>query len=166
MNTTDIESSVTEFLADNKITFAAALIGETVKENNWECDQWRVMFSKEGKSFETMFYTGLGHRQWDKIGKVENANYKGSRKSMHFAALEKQHKKPVAPNAASVLHSLTMDAQALDMSFDYWASDYGYDTDSRKALETYQACCDIGHKLKLIFSRAELETLREMLQDY
>lgn len=32
--------------------------------------------------------------------------------------------------------------------FENWASEYGYDTDSRKAESIYQACLDIALKLR------------------
>ncbi|MCP4307339.1 MAG: hypothetical protein GY788_21205 [bacterium] len=42
------------------------------------------------------------------------------------------------PNAASVVDCLISDASALDQSFEDWADDYGYDTDSRKAELLYR----------------------------
>lgn len=44
------------------------------------------------------------------------------------------------PNAAEVLADLARNSTACEMSFADWCADYGYDTDSRKALETYLAC--------------------------
>jgi hypothetical protein len=69
------------------------LIGDTKKDNDWVCDQWKVVFKKNGKLFETMFYTGIGNRQWTPIGKYQSDSFKGSRKSMYFAELEQAHKK-------------------------------------------------------------------------
>ena len=44
------------------------------------------------------------------------------------------------PNAADVLDCLASDAASYESagSFESWASDYGYDTDSRKAERTYR----------------------------
>lgn len=44
------------------------------------------------------------------------------------------------PALRDVLDSLRSDAQGLDQSFDCWARDFGYDTDSRKALDIYLTC--------------------------
>lgn len=46
------------------------------------------------------------------------------------------------PEAAEVLDCLASDSSGVDNArgFDDWASDLGYDTDSRKALETFEAC--------------------------
>jgi hypothetical protein len=47
------------------------------------------------------------------------------------------HTKP--PTAADVLDCLASDASGADESFEDWAANYGYDTDSRKAERTYNA---------------------------
>jgi hypothetical protein len=45
------------------------------------------------------------------------------------------------PTVADVLDSLASDAASVEeMSFEEWASDFGYDTDSRSAEATYNAC--------------------------
>jgi len=42
-----------------------------------------------------------------------------------------------------------MDASALNHdTFESWASEYGYDTDSRDAERIYKLCLDIGLKLR------------------
>jgi hypothetical protein len=51
------------------------------------------------------------------------------------------------PTAADVLSCLCSDARAADDSFEDWARDLGYDTDSREAEATYKACCAIAPKL-------------------
>ena len=56
--------------------------------------------------------------------------------------------KPVFPGVASVLHSLMLDAQALDQSFADWCDDLGYDDDSISAFDTYRACCENGKNCK------------------
>lgn len=43
------------------------------------------------------------------------------------------------PTAASVLESVLSDWTPADATFEDWASDYGYDTDSRKAEATFRA---------------------------
>jgi hypothetical protein len=50
------------------------------------------------------------------------------------------------PSADDVVETLTMDGYALSVSFEEWCADYGYDTDSRKALDTYKACRRLGER--------------------
>jgi hypothetical protein len=57
---------------------------------------------------------------------------------------------PVPPSAADVLYSLILDSDALDRSFEEWACDFGYDTDSRKALDTYLDCQRAGHEVRAL----------------
>lgn len=50
------------------------------------------------------------------------------------------------PNAEDVVADLAMNSSTVDMTFDDWCSDYGYDTDSRSALETYKLCARLGKR--------------------
>lgn len=82
--------------------------------------------------------------------------------------------KPYSPNGATiqpdpldVLYSLTMDSDVLDYAgFEYWASEYGYDADSRKAESTYRACLEIALKLRAAIGGAGLESLKTAYQDF
>lgn len=62
------------------------------------------------------------------------------------------------PTAAEVLECLRSDSTGDFSSFDNWASDYGYDTDSRRALKTYQATKRQTAKLRQ-FLGAEFDNL-------
>jgi hypothetical protein len=59
---------------------------------------------------------------------------------------------PPTPDVASVLDSLRSDAQSTDNARDFedWASDLGYDTDSRKAETTWRACVECARKLRFM----------------
>ena len=70
------------------------------------------------------------------------------------------------PPLTDVLYSLLLDGGAAEYSFEEWASNYGYDSDSRKAEATYNECRDIGRQLERMFTRDELAALREAFQDY
>lgn len=159
-NPVSTDALVVEFLALANVKFSARLLGET-KRDDWKCDEWRVRFIAGRIDTETAYYTGTGHR---KIVRGYSAMM------MHGSTMVRgqwqAEGKPQAPSAASVLHSLISDARALDQSFFDWCDDFGYDADSRKALATYEACCESGQRIRKIFNptqRAELETL---LQDY
>lgn len=146
------DKAVAEYLEAQGVTFAVALVGET-KRDSWACDEWRVLFDKRAQSggrnaeYSVPYYIGTGHRKpqrksWDKTPR------------------------PVAPTAASVLHGLLLDASAGDDSFADWCDNYGYDTDSRKALETYLACQETAQKLAQLFTAEQRATLSTMLEDY
>ena len=168
----EINKAMDSFLLDAGVVFKAVFAGAT-KQDNWDCDGWKIAITRNGtyekpatKGIEpitTDYYTGTGHRKQIKkmmTPAIINKN------SIAYHEWAKDAFKAVAPDAAGVLHSLLMDAQAVDQSFDDWASDLGYDTDSMKAFRTYGACCAMGRQLRQFFTSAERETLREMLQDY
>lgn len=72
-----------------------------------------------------------------------------------------------APSLRDVLYSLLNDASAIDLpDFETWASEYGYDADSRSAEATYRACLDTGLKLRAALGNSVLAELRELFQDY
>ena len=138
-----IESAINDYLISLRVSFTVTYVGEVYKDN-WNgqlCDQWRVSFTDkiDNRRMSTGFFTGIGSR---KDGKPEK------------------------PKAASVLHSLLMDTYAIDSSFEDWCNDYGYDTDSIKALKTYKACRSIGERMVRVFSTDTIDAMREILQDY
>lgn len=159
-----IRSNVSQFLQSLGITFSALPVGETGREDGWKCDQWFVTIKRTGSKAPDMtipYYTGLGHRKAPPP--PSGAPYRPG--TIAHEAWRKLAK-PQAPHAADVLHSLILDSSAADQSFNDWCADFGYDSDSVKALTTYQACCVIGENMRKLFSREELSTLRDMLQDY
>ena len=52
------------------------------------------------------------------------------------------------PSAADVLYCLASDAQAGDLSFEDFCSDFGYDSDSRKAEQTWKACVRMAPRVR------------------
>jgi hypothetical protein len=136
------------------------------KSDNWQetADAWAI--TCKGITFD--YYTGIGHRVmkgtlWhaDKLEykRLKNANLTecGFTKFLELT-------KPVAPKPTDLIYSLIADASACEESFEDWCSNFGYETDSRKALETYLACQASGEKLRKL--GLKLDILREALQDY
>lgn len=70
------------------------------------------------------------------------------------------------PKIEDVLSSVLSDCSAGESSFDDWCADCGYDTDSRKAYETWENC----RKLALAFNAATAVRMRNdmrlALEDY
>jgi hypothetical protein len=54
------------------------------------------------------------------------------------------------PTVDEVLGCLISDAMANEMFFDDWCYEFGYETDSRKALQTYLDCQKICSKLHIL----------------
>ena len=74
---------------------------------------------------------------------------------------------PILPNEIDVIYSLIADASVLDYrNFDEWASEYGYDSDSLKALAIYDACLDIALAVRSGLGEKTLAVLQTASQDY
>ncbi len=128
-----------------------------------ESDQWLVVIN--GQRFD--YYTGVGHRHIDRmtvLGTKWDYDYiKKNRHKLYMDVLV-QVSKPVTPKFDSILACLVQDAVGSAQTFDDWCFDYGYDTDSRKALDTYMACQETAKKLRL--ARVPVTAEAERLQDY
>ena len=96
---------------------------------------------------------GEGARHW--IVTLKSGNYSMrvpfSQGSAHTAE----------PTTSDVLDCLAADAAGFDncKSFEDWASDYGYDIDSRKAHRIYKAVERQSSKLQAMLGDANYETL-------
>lgn len=179
-NENPAHAAVTELLESARVSVQIFPAGTGLVRDGWTCDRWRVQFSRPAsidgdkksppmcESFD--YFTGTGHRKVSKVDALRinqhwqpistptvRANYK---RDMDRAA------RPVAPHVASVLHSLIMDSAAQDMNFSDWCSDYGYSSDSIKALSVYQACTDTAKRMHQMFTREELSKLAGILADY
>lgn len=80
-----------------------------------------------------------------------------------------------APDLLNMLYCLVMDASVRHASqYEEWASDYGYDADSRKGEEIYRACQKQTTDLLRVLGGGavgrnaleRLEKLEELFQDY
>jgi len=155
-------------------------------KDGWQCITYGVTLSKNEKPFWSGPYSiGTGHIKpgmvrkaphlatstechlFDAWQKKPNANYT---EKEAFVSMLGQVAKAInhKPQIADVTHSLLMDGSPYfdSESFEEWASNFGYDTDSRKAEKMYQECMETGRKLNRAFTAKELETLREAAQDY
>mgnify|MGYP001439538122 CR=1 FL=1 len=67
------------------------------------------------------------------------------------------------PDMTDVLENLLSDSDADGYAtFEDWADDMGYDSDSRKAERIYNACLVIAGKVNEMFTASELSDLRDM----
>lgn len=98
-------------------------------------------FKAKGETFE--YFTGLGHG-------VKRDTIWGSKGKPKEPCIGTQSYWVRIPSIDDLLECIESDASASERSFDDWCGDLGYDTDSRKALETYLSCQEIGQKLRKV----------------
>ena len=115
------------FIAANKITAAVKRIPARAGDtSDWSRDatHWEVVILHGNRSFTTQYSQGSAHKG--------------------------------RPDLASVLECLQSDISSVVNAKDFedWASDLGYDTDSRKAEAIYRACTEIGLDVQRLLGAA------------
>jgi hypothetical protein len=75
----------------------------------------------------------------------------GLRKNVNIAYADVAGGVPQTPELFDVLWAISQDATAVRSSFEDWAGDYGYDSDSIRAKRIYEQCVENGHRLYKIF---------------
>ena len=133
------------------IKYTATLLGAT-RNSDWdnvECDQWVIKFHAPFSKIGTFpYYTGTGLRE----------------KPKSFSRNVKPE--PATPSAASVLYCLLSDASAIEMNHHDWCDTFGYDRDSRKALQLYTTCLEQTERLFRILPRPLITDLKVLLVEY
>lgn len=187
----ELDALIASLDLDYTATFVPA--SEAPRDDKWECVTWNVTIKRHVPTrdlcdpsavnvprLSTRYHSGLAclpgfaklpqRRVTAVADNLTEALEKGKYPSDWYEAVHSPRNrwKPIpAPVLRDVLYSLCMDAEALDYSdFEEWADNFGYDTDSRKAERTYQACIAIGLKLRNMLGDANLAQLREAFQDY
>ena len=121
-------------------------------------------------TFETLYAVGDRSKTENILdalrrGKRIRPEYEREERAIYGAAARKQG---LAPKPADVLHSLISDGDAYfdSLTFEEWAGNLGFDTDSRNAEAMYRACDETGRHLARMFSDDELAQLREAASEY
>ena len=185
--TTDYDAIVREIAPD--LEYRAEFVPLSKSRNAGDKNptlNWRVTFSRAGRELTTDYMQGIGHmpnyehrfaslvvydaavRRAAETGKsMLRSGQKNGYDACRADRSDAVFAKPLpAPSIADVLSCLLLDASAIDAgTFEEWASECGYDTDSRKAEVTYRECVDHGLKLRAMLGDDLMNQLREALQD-
>ena len=138
---------------------------------------WQVTLKRNGLVIITTDYSaGSGHcpadkKKWFSPSERANAISRecelGKAQTQNSRLQMFSESAPIKPDHVSVIWSLVTDSDVLEhSSFEEWASNFGYETDSRKAESIYRACLEIALKLKAGIGNDGLEQLRLAFQDY
>lgn len=158
------------------LNYAATFVPQSVSRNAGEkrpTINWRVSLTTKSGSLTTDYMQGIGHIP----GYYTSNSRSNDRASLEWSAANKgkywqngrtYHELSLpAPALDDVLYSLISDSAAIDAGcFEYWAEEYGYDTDSREAEATYRACLEIAQQLRTVLGYSVMSKLRELFQDY
>jgi hypothetical protein len=135
----DYETQATNFLTKHGITFSALFKGD-------KCPMWDDDKHIHGDRYLVVFQRGelgVNHQRF----------------SLSFWNSLNDKEKGTTPTAYDVLAAITKyDPE----DFESFCSNFGYDTDSRKALKTYNAVVKEWRDLSGFFTSEELEELAEI----
>lgn len=115
--------------------------------------EWRCTLKFQGRTMEVPFWCGSAHTVEPKPPHQSSSAVMLKWAEQRFRDVNGERvicrgSDPKPPDAASVLSSLLLDSSASKETFGGWCESYGYDTDSRKALETYLECQENTLKLR------------------
>lgn len=138
---------------------------------------WKVSLHKGGAAFLTTDYSAgeafcpsYQHRPTDDT--IEALRFETEQGfpaivTSYGAVRRSRTAGPILPDLADVLWSLALDSSVLDHpTYETWAGDVGFDTDSRKGEATYRACLEIALKMRNALGDDGLRRLVEACEGY
>jgi hypothetical protein len=148
------------------VTLSLAFLGyqpETAKPkaDRWPHFAWRVTLTRNGESYSSDYRTGIGHAKPVPTRYADNFATKTAAEANWFSNVKNVNK----PTSADITYSLMSDAQSGSDTFEDFCSNCGYDTDSRKAFDTYLACQGALNGMRRLF-REHFDAVSEATQDY
>lgn len=178
---TTLEKTHSEQLQELGLKLESTLVGGQVDKEGWQNILYTVTLKMGDRLILTTEYRlGIAHvklaqpgpgvlsederNMFDAWKTKPSANFIDKELQARVAGKLARAQK-VQPQLADVIHSLLLDSSACTVSFEDWARDCGYDTDSRKAEDIYRKCQEVGFKLLKLPSDV-IEKAREILQDY
>ncbi len=169
------------FLSELGVVYSASFVPFSQSRNKKKVKlverslNWRVNISRGPNRLTTDYSQGIAYcpsyKQEDIYAYKRGSTSALMDEAIEFECEQGRHAGKKAaisiPPIDDVLYSLVMDYSVLDHpNFESWASDYGYDFDSRTAEKTYKACMDIALQMRVIFGDVNMEKLRELFSDY
>ena len=147
-------------------------IGEFQKTRHFPMFRFSITLSKGNVSHTFEYSMGCGHCKIKSVNKGtdiwSNPVIADEPRIEQVYASNKMPTLPygeaVTPELTDALYCLVMDSDAIDYpTFEDWASNFGYDEDSREAEKAYKACLETALKLRQL---VDIDKAREAFQDY
>jgi len=140
------QKSLADLITEAQITLTAERVDRNPNmPDSANMDHWKVALQRR-----------------ERTGKRYNARKDGTaivaRMTVYFSMGYGHH--GAEPEVQDVLDCLLSDSDVLDREFEDWASDLGYDSDSRKAERIYKACLKSSGKLKAFLGEELFEQMR------
>lgn len=181
--TTDSKQAIRDYLATIGLTYAATFQPRPQPIDTVKYPQlhWLITLTTGKQVAQFPYSQGVGHvKGYQQFHKSPYDRREAGKSYRHTCETGKvrigfKFSRQPAPDVLDVLSCLVMDASVRHASqYEEWASDYGYDADSRKGEQAYRDCQKQTTDLLSVLGggtvgRAaleRLEKLEELFQDY
>lgn len=180
-------ATVHEFIERLGLTMQAAQLDNRQDnlDREWAkgSSRWSCTITRGGASMTVTYSMGAAHRRWDsdklrhKVGgsytrqELESVSpalgargIGGAPESIALREAREAYTVAVEPDLPGVLDCLASDSQGYEWagSFEDWAAEYGYDTDSRKAEATYR---HVGEQARALRHLLGLDDYRLLIEE-
>ncbi len=177
-----------QFIEENKITITNKFVPFSLSRNSEEKDKtlnWKVTIKSPKSEYTFDYQKGVGNLPYPSthLGNLDGYQKRVVKEAIDSAAETGVARKLIikdkdatfgignvvfpTPTIKDVLESLTLDAEVKNyLSYESWASEYGYDEDSRKGEKIYQACQKTAEKLtKVLGSSDKIDEVRQLIYE-
>lgn len=173
---TEYDTQVTAFIERTWITITRNFTGtrpapwskdgESVDTYSITIERAKKHETPKGKSisFSFDFHDSIHDTEIRKLSPWDIETYNRTHKFQRITRAKLAQKKSEiknGPTSYTLLACISSESYQHDTLEDF-CDNFGYDTDSRKALEIYLACQELSSKITRFFTTAELEALREI----
>lgn len=166
------KEELAEFIVKHKISFTSIFVPWSISRNakhdpkvsDYSLNFKVTMLKNERPVHDFDYQMGIGHCKH----KLINPRVRYCIADADAIIAECEGERVTAkPDQIDLLASIAIDSSAINEGpFEDWASNLGYDADSRKAEAIYRTCIDIAVKIRAAFGHEALEELQEAAQDY
>lgn len=164
-------------LAKNEITIESVFVPFSQsrnKGNKTKSLNWVVTLFRRGRKITSFDYTsGWGNAPAAKVAKFKvfggGMNLDGDAALTREIEIGRAHdtQRPIKPDTLDVVACLVLDCRVLDSGgFENWCDDYGYNSDSIRALDTYRTCLERALQMRHGLGEGLMNDLYAAFSDY
>jgi hypothetical protein len=142
----DYKKQADDFMTKTGTTMEAVLLGtyKYFADDKDKRDVYKITLKRNGKEYSFDFGQSLANSYYYKEAEAQKKAYRAN----NYGFFKPIKKSELIPTCYDVLASI----EKYDTgSFDDWCSNFGYETDSRKALETYLKCQEQFDNINRLF---------------
>ena len=159
-----------EFITHAGLIFSfVQLLTRTSNDTDWPdgAVHFQVCVTRDTRHYAVEYSAGPGcveHWAREQKGvRPWSRDLRAPRKSVAYAEGLAKASKAYKPDPADVLQSLQVDCSvSYHDTFEDWASEFGYDLDSRKAERTYDACRKTAKAMRDVLGAELFETFMQL----